>query len=91
MAYETDHKWNGSAAISGTREAPCSAIVRLRRNCPSCGAMQCCNVVDCPTCRQIWLYVYGPEKTAKLTASQIHVRRLSPNARPDAPGEKGLT
>ena len=25
MGYETDHKWNGSAAISGTSEAPCSA------------------------------------------------------------------
>jgi len=25
MGYETDHKWNGSAAISGTCEAPCSA------------------------------------------------------------------
>jgi hypothetical protein len=24
MGYETDHKWNGSAAISGTGEAPCS-------------------------------------------------------------------
>ena len=25
MGYETEHKWNGSAAISGTCEAPCSA------------------------------------------------------------------
>ena len=25
MGYETDHKWSGSAAISGTCEAPCSA------------------------------------------------------------------
>ena len=24
MGYETDHKWSGSAAISGTCEAPCS-------------------------------------------------------------------
>jgi len=26
MGYETDYKWNGSAAISGTCEAPCSGL-----------------------------------------------------------------
>lgn len=30
MGYETDHKWNGSAAISGTCEAPCSASLTVQ-------------------------------------------------------------
>ena len=30
MGYETDHKWNGSAAISGTSEAHCSASLAVQ-------------------------------------------------------------
>ena len=35
MGYETDHKWDGSAAISGTCAAPCSALVEFP--CTECG------------------------------------------------------